>query len=129
MSFSAGRSRIRRALAIVLVVWTTACSAPKVDTKSNEPRTAPPSPVQKPSGVADRVNRIIVDQLGIDAARVTPEAAFVKDLGADSLDFVELVMAFEEEFDIAIPDEHAEKLCKVGDAVSYLETHAAKAGR
>jgi acyl carrier protein len=85
---------------------------------------APPSPARKPSGsVADRVKRIIVDQLGIDAARVTPEAELVKNLGADSLDFVELVMALEEEFDIAIPDERAEKLCKVGDVVSYLETN------
>ena len=65
-----------------------------------------------------------MDQLGIEAQRVSPEAAFVKDLGADSLDFVELVMAFEEEFEITIDDEHAEKLCKVGDAITYLEAHA-----
>jgi len=70
--------------------------------------------------VEDRVKEIIVEQLGVDANEVTPEASFVDDLGADSLDTVELVMAFEEEFDIEIPDEDAEKLTTVGKAIEYL---------
>ncbi len=69
----------------------------------------------------DKVNEIIVDQLGVDAGEVKDGASFIDDLGADSLDTVELVMAFEEEFDIEIPDEDAEKLNTVGDAVKYLE--------
>jgi len=69
----------------------------------------------------DRVREIIVEQLGVDAGAVTPEASFIDDLGADSLDTVELVMAFEEEFGIEIPDEDAEKLTSVGRAIEYLE--------
>ncbi|MDZ7723739.1 MAG: acyl carrier protein [candidate division KSB1 bacterium] len=68
----------------------------------------------------DRVKEIIVEQLGVDANEVTPEASFIDDLGADSLDTVELVMAFEEEFGLEIPDEEAEKLQTVGDALNYL---------
>ena len=67
-----------------------------------------------------KVIDLIVDQLGVDADNVTPDAHFIDDLGADSLDTVELVMAFEEEFDIAIPDEDAEKLETVGNAIDYL---------
>jgi acyl carrier protein len=67
-----------------------------------------------------KVKEIIVNQLGVDANQVTPQASFIDDLGADSLDTVELVMAFEEEFDIEIPDEDAEKMRTVGDAVEYL---------
>jgi len=67
-----------------------------------------------------KVIDLIVDQLGVDAENVTPEAHFIDDLGADSLDTVELVMAFEEEFDIEIPDEDAEKLESVGNAIEYL---------
>jgi len=67
-----------------------------------------------------RVKDIIVDQLGVNADQVTIEAKFVEDLGADSLDTVELVMAFEEEFDIEVPDEEAEKLQSVGDVISYI---------
>jgi acyl carrier protein len=67
-----------------------------------------------------RVKDIIVDQLGVNADQVTLEAKFVEDLGADSLDTVELVMAFEEEFDIEVPDEEAEKLQAVGDVVTYI---------
>jgi acyl carrier protein len=66
------------------------------------------------------VKEIIIDQLGVDEAQVKNEASFIDDLGADSLDTVELVMAFEEKFDIEIPDEDAEKLRTVGDAVNYL---------
>ena len=71
--------------------------------------------------VADKVKSIIVEQLGVDEEEVTPDASFVDDLGADSLDTVELVMAFEEEFGIEIPDEDAEQLQTVGDAVKYLQ--------
>ncbi len=74
--------------------------------------------------VADKVKSIIVDQLGVDAEEVTSEASFTDDLGADSLDIVELVMAFEEEFGIDIPDEDAEKIGRVKDAVSYIEQNA-----
>jgi acyl carrier protein len=77
--------------------------------------------------VADRVKKIIVDQLGVEEDLVTAEASFVDDLGADSLDTVELVMALEEEFGIEIPDEDAEKITKVKEAVSYIEKHAEKA--
>ena len=69
----------------------------------------------------DKIKDIIVDQLGVDANEVVPEAHFIEDLGADSLDTVELVMAFEEEFDIEIPDEDAEKISTVGSAISYLK--------
>ena len=71
----------------------------------------------------EKVKKIIVEQLGVDIDEVTPEASFVDDLGADSLDTVELVMALEEEFDFEIPDEDAEKIAKVQDAVSYIEAH------
>lgn len=68
----------------------------------------------------DRVKKIIVDQLGIDTSKITEGSSFVDDLGADSLDIVELIMAFEEEFDVEIPDEDAEKIKTVGDAIKYL---------
>jgi acyl carrier protein len=70
-----------------------------------------------------KVKDIIINELGVEAEKVTPEASFVEDLGADSLDTVELVMAFEEEFGIEIPDEDAEKMQTVGDAVSYIQQH------
>ena len=73
--------------------------------------------------VEEKVKSIIVEQLGVDANEVTPEASFVDDLGADSLDTVELVMAFEEAFNIEIPDEAAEKIQKVKDAVEYIESN------
>lgn len=71
--------------------------------------------------VADKVKQIIVEQLGVDENQVDPSASFVDDLGADSLDIVELVMAFEEAFDLDIPDEDAEKIKTVKDAVDYIE--------
>lgn len=77
--------------------------------------------VEKSMTVEDRVKKIIVEQLGVEEEDVTPEASFVEDLGADSLDTVELVMAFEEEFDIEIPDEDAEKILKVGQAIDYIK--------
>ena len=77
--------------------------------------------------VADRVKKIIVDQLGVEEDLVTSEASFVDDLGADSLDTVELVMALEEEFGLEIPDEDAEKITRVREAVDYIDKHAEKA--
>ena len=77
------------------------------------------------STVAEKVKGIIVEQLGVEADEVTAGASFTEDLGADSLDIVELVMAFEEEFGIEIPDEDAEKIGRVSEAVSYIEQHAA----
>ncbi|HSS43766.1 MAG: acyl carrier protein [Thermoanaerobaculia bacterium] len=75
--------------------------------------------------VEEKVKSIIVEQLGVDANEVTPDASFVDDLGADSLDTVELVMAFEEAFNIEIPDEAAEKIQKVKDAIAYIEKNSA----
>ncbi len=72
---------------------------------------------------ADKVKSIIVEQLGVPAEEVTENASFIEDLGADSLDIVELVMALEEEYDITIPDEEAEKIQTVGDAVNYISEH------
>lgn len=71
--------------------------------------------------ITSKVKEIIVDKLGVDEAEVTPEASFTKDLGADSLDTVELIMEFEEAFGITIPDEAAEKISTVGDAIKYIE--------
>ena len=76
--------------------------------------------------VADRVKSIIAEQLGVKPEEVTPEASFIDDLGADSLDTVELIMALEEEFSIEIPDEEAEKMTKVGDAIKYIDQKAQK---
>jgi len=73
--------------------------------------------------VEAKVKEIIVNELGVEPEKVTDEASFVEDLGADSLDIVELIMAFEEAFDIEIPDEDAEKLQTVGDAIKYLKEH------
>ena len=72
----------------------------------------------------ERVKNVIVDQLSVDADEVTLEASFVDDLGADALDVVELIMGLETEFDIEIPDEDAEKISTVGDAVEYIKSHA-----
>jgi acyl carrier protein len=71
--------------------------------------------------IEQRVKDIIVDQLGVNADQVTPEAKFIEDLGADSLDTVELIMALEEEFSLEVPDEEAEKLQSVGDVIKYIE--------
>ena len=77
------------------------------------------------SEIADRVKAIVVEKLGVDADKVTPEASFVNDLSADSLDTVELIMDFEKEFNITIPDEDAQNIKTVGDAIAYVEGHAA----
>lgn len=74
--------------------------------------------------VADRVMEIIIDELGVEADKVTADASFVEDLGADSLDTVELIMSFEEEFEIDIPDEDAEQMRTVGDAIDYIKQNA-----
>ena len=76
------------------------------------------------SDISERVKKIVVEHLGVDEGKVTEEASFVDDLGADSLDTVELVMAFEEEFGCEIPDDAAEQIQTVGDAVKFLEKHA-----
>ena len=72
------------------------------------------------SDTADRVQKIVVEHLGVEADKVTQEASFIDDLGADSLDIVELVMAFEEEFNVEIPDDAAEKITTVKDAIDYI---------
>ena len=76
------------------------------------------------SEIASRVKAIIVDKLGVEESEVTNEASFTNDLGADSLDTVELIMEFEKEFSISIPDDQAENIATVGDAVSYIEANA-----
>jgi len=76
--------------------------------------------------IAQRVKDIIVDKLGVDASEVTPEASFANDLGADSLDTVELIMEFEKEFGLSIPDDQAETISTVGDAIAYIEQNTQK---
>ncbi|SHJ10766.1 acyl carrier protein [Hymenobacter daecheongensis DSM 21074] len=76
------------------------------------------------SEIAEKVKAIIIDKLGVEASEVTPEASFTNDLGADSLDTVELIMEFEKEFNVSIPDDQAENIATVGQAISYLEEHA-----
>jgi acyl carrier protein len=75
------------------------------------------------SETADRVKKIVVEHLGVEPDKVTEEASFIDDLGADSLDIVELVMAFEEEFNVEIPDDAAEKITTVKDAIDYIDQH------
>jgi acyl carrier protein len=77
------------------------------------------------SEIAEKVKKIIVDRLGVDESEVTAEASFTNDLGADSLDTVELIMEFEKEFDTTIPDEDAEKIQTVGQAIAYIEAQKA----
>ncbi len=76
------------------------------------------------ASIEEKVKNIIVEQLGVSEEQVKPEAKFIEDLGADSLDTVELVMAFEEEFDITVPDDEAEKLTSVGDVITYIEAQS-----
>jgi acyl carrier protein len=75
------------------------------------------------SETADRVKKIVIEHLGVEAEKVTEEASFIDDLGADSLDIVELVMAFEEEFGVEIPDDAAEKIATVNDAIAYIDAN------
>ena len=75
------------------------------------------------SEIAEKVKKIIVEKLGVDESEVTSEASFTNDLGADSLDTVELIMEFEKEFNVSIPDDEAEKISTVGHAIAYLETN------
>ena len=89
-----------------------------IDTLQNEPN---PETTMADKTIEQRVKDIIVEQLGVNSDQVTPDAKFIEDLGADSLDIVELVMALEEEFGHEIPDEQAEKLLTVGDVVKYIE--------
>jgi acyl carrier protein len=77
------------------------------------------------SETSDRVKKIVVEHLGVESEKVTEEASFIDDLGADSLDIVELVMAFEEEFSVEIPDDAAEKIATVKDAIDYIEANKA----
>lgn len=77
------------------------------------------------SDIAERVKKIVVERLGVEESKVSESASFIDDLGADSLDTVELVMAFEEEFNVEIPDDAAEKIQTVGDAISFIKDHAA----
>lgn len=76
------------------------------------------------SAIEEKVRAIIVDKLGVDETEVKPEASFTNDLGADSLDTVELIMEFEKEFNISIPDDKAEKISTVGDAIAYIEENS-----
>ena len=78
--------------------------------------------------IEEKVKDIIVEQLGVNPEQVTPQASFIEDLGADSLDIVELVMAFEEEFSVEVPDEDAEKLQTVGDVINYIKERAKQQG-
>ena len=78
------------------------------------------------SEIAQKVKQIIIEKLGVEESEVTPEASFTNDLGADSLDTVELIMEFEKEFNISIPDDQAETIATVGQAISYLEQNAKK---
>ena len=93
--------------------------------RSGNPGAAPPNNrgMRRMSDTADRVKKIVVEHLGVEAASVTPEASFIDDLGADSLDIVELVMAFEEEFGVEIPDDAAEKISTVNDAITYIDAN------
>jgi acyl carrier protein len=99
---------------------TAAISAPGQTTQTSQEREF------SMSEIADRVKKIVVEHLGVDEAKVTPEASFIDDLGADSLDTVELVMAFEEAFGVEIPEDAAEKITTVKDAVDYIEKQKAE---
>jgi len=103
-----------------------ACGLAAGRKKRSKPRIQSNEEVSEPmSDTAERVKKIVVDHLNVDADKVTDNASFIEDLGADSLDTVELVMAFEEEFGIEIPDDAAESIVTVGDAVKYIDKQQA----
>src|SRR5262244_923567 len=101
------------------------CIRAQIASPSGDPRASGDyGKDKKMSDIGERVKKIVVEHLGVEAAQVKEDAKFIDDLGADSLDTVELVMAFEEEFGIEIPDEDAEKITRVKEAVEYIESHA-----
>ncbi|MBZ5720450.1 MAG: acyl carrier protein [Acidobacteriia bacterium] len=110
--------------------WSTVTAAAftaSVFLRGTAATAAPPQKTSDPpqkDPVAEKVQKIVVEQLEVDEAKVVPSARFIEDLGADSLDVVELVMAFEEAFDINISDEDAEKMHTVGNAIDYIKAHA-----
>lgn len=93
------------------------------------PRYQPQDFMANDKPIEEKVKDIIVEQLGVNPEQVTPTASFIEDLGADSLDIVELVMAFEEEFSVEVPDEDAEKLQTVGDVINYIKERAKQQGQ
>jgi acyl carrier protein len=93
------------------------------------PRNQPKDFMANDKPIEEKVKDIIVEQLGVNPEQVTPTASFIEDLGADSLDIVELVMAFEEEFSVEVPDEDAEKLQTVGDVINYIKERAKQSGQ
>jgi acyl carrier protein len=97
---------------------------PEIAIPSGELRYSKTREGQEMSDIAERVKKIVVEHLGVEAAQVKEDAKFIDDLGADSLDTVELVMAFEEEFSIEIPDDAAEKIQTVGDAIGFIKSNA-----
>src|SRR5205823_2507414 len=100
---------------------------PLCGTGRNPARATPTEQIlMAEKSIAEKVKDIIVEQLGVNPEQVTPQASFIEDLGADSLDIVELVMAFEEEFGVEVPDEDAEKLQTVGDVIKYIEEKSSK---
>jgi acyl carrier protein len=109
-------------LCLVRARFVNRDKAPAAEKPDNDHNRDSSSGVAEPmSDIADKIKRIVVEHLGVDEAKVTPEASFIDDLGADSLDTVELVMAFEEEFDVEIPEDAAEKIATVKDAIDYIE--------
>jgi acyl carrier protein len=100
---------------------------PLCGTGRNPARVTPTEQIfMAEKSIEEKVKDIIVEQLGVNPEQVTPQASFIEDLGADSLDIVELVMAFEEEFGVEVPDEDAEKLQTVGDVIKYIEEKSSK---
>jgi|GEM_PF-1097848 len=133
-----------RAIGIVslTVAATTACSdgsaagvrqggpvtPPQAAPGNPAPAPTAPGPAAPQSAILEQVQRIIVEHLGVEASRVTPQARIIEDLGGDSLDVVELVMATEEAFGVEIPDDAAKRLATVGDFAAYVQAHAVPAG-
>jgi acyl carrier protein len=122
-----GRWRLGRGRATGAAILAGADSRPRRSLPlASSVVLSPPEGGELTMSVEAKVKEIIVENLGVDQEKVTEEASFVEDLGADSLDTVELVMAFEEEFDVEIPDEDAERMRTVGEAISYLKSKTEK---